>query len=131
MSDDINPPQVEIVYESISETASRSNRLNYERIKELCTEAQAIRVELHKSQSKEVRDRLDAFVEELRKLRKSTSKHLDSDEVISDMGWIIDYARTGEWLHVTRWLSNIDSSLREMWSNYMDSINRSKKEEVQ
>ena len=129
MTNNTNPSQIDIVYESISETTSKSKRLNYERIKELCTEAQYVRVELNKSQSKEVRDRLDAFIEELRKLQKSTSKHLDSDEVMSDVEWILEYTQKGEWDNVTRWLSNIDSSLREMWSGYMDSINKSKNEE--
>jgi len=130
MTDNTNPPQIDIVYQSISETTSKSKRLNYEKIKELCTEAQYLRVELNKSQSKEIRDRLDTFLEELRKLRKSTSKHLDSDEVISDVAWITQYVQKEEWDNVTRWLSNIDSSLREMWSGYMDSINKSKNEDT-
>ena len=130
MTDNTNPPQIDIVYESTSETTSKSKRLNYERIKELCTEAQYLRVELNKSQLKEIRDRLDTFIEELHKLRKSTSKHLDSDEVMSDVAWITQYVQKEEWDNVTRWLSNIDSSLREMWSGYMDSINKSKNEDT-
>ncbi len=126
MTDNTNPPQIDIVYESTSETTLKSKRLNYEKIKELCTEAQYLRVELNKSQSKEIRARLDTFLQELHKLRKSTSKHLDSDEVMSDVVWITQYIKADEWNNVTRWLSNIDSSLREMWSHYMDSINKSK-----
>jgi hypothetical protein len=126
MTDTTNSPQIDIVYESTSETTLKSKRLNYEKIKELCTEAQYLRVELNKSQSKEIRARLDTFLQELHKLRKSTSKHLDSDEVMSDVAWITQYIKADEWNNVTRWLSNIDSSLREMWSHYMDSINKSK-----
>jgi septum formation inhibitor MinC len=126
MTDTTNTPQIDIVYESTSETTLKSKRLNYEKIKELCTEAQYLRVELNKSQSKEIRARLDTFLQELHKLRKSTSKHLDSDEVMSDVAWITQYIKADEWNNVTRWLSNIDSSLREMWSHYMDSINKSK-----
>lgn len=126
MTDNTNTPQIDIVYESTSETTLKSKRLNYEKIKELCTEAQYLRVELNKSQSKEMRARLDTFLQELHKLRKSTSKHLDSDEVMSDVAWITQYIKADEWNNVTRWFSNIDSSLREMWSHYMDSINKSK-----
>lgn len=126
MTDTTNTPQIDIVYELTSETTLKSKRLNYEKIKELCSEAQYLRVELNKSQSKEIRARLDTFLQELHKLQKSTSKHLDSDEVISDVAWITQYIKADEWNNVTRWLSNIDSSLREMWSHYMDSINKSK-----
>lgn len=126
MTDNTNTSQIDIVYESTSETTLKSKRLNYEKIKELCSEAQYLRVELNKSQSKEMRARLENFLQELRKLQKSTSKHLDSDEVMSDVVWITQYIKADEWNNVTRWLSNIDSSLREMWSHYMDSINKSK-----
>lgn len=126
MFDNTNQPQIEIVYEPIGEIALKSKRLNYERIKELCTEAQYLRVELHVSQSKEILNRLEAFIKELHNLKKSTSKHLDYEEVMSDLDWIIEYTKDEEWNNVTRWLSNIDSSLREMWSHYMDSINKSK-----
>lgn len=129
MTDNTNPPQGDIVYESTSETTLKSKRLNYEKIKELCTEAQYLRVELNKSQSKETCARLDTFLQELRRLQKSTSKHLDSDEVMSDVAWITQYIKADEWNNVARWLSNIDSSLREMWSHYMDSINKSKNTE--
>lgn len=71
MSDNISTQKIEIVYETISDTAKKSNKLNYERIKELCTEAQAIRVLLHQTQSQDVIDRLQTFIEELNKLKKS------------------------------------------------------------
>ena len=100
----------------------KSKRLNYEKIKELTGEAQYLRVELNKSQSKEIRARLDTFLQELHKLQKSTSKYLDSDEVMSDVAWITQYIKANEWNNVTRWLSNIDSSLREMWSDYIEKV---------
>ncbi len=126
MTDTTNTPQIDIVYESANEAPLKSKRLNYEKIKELTGEAQYLRVELNKSQSKEIRARLDIYLQELHKLQKSTSKYLDSDEVMSDVAWITQYIKADEWKNVTRWLSNIDSSLREMWSHYMDSINKSK-----
>lgn len=127
MPDNENGKEAKIIDESTSVTISKSKRLKYERIKELYTEAQAIRVELHKSQSKDVLDRLEAFIEELNKLKKSSSKYLNTDEIMSDVEWIIEYKQNKEWLHVTRWLSNIDSSLREMWSQYIEKIIARKK----
>ena len=113
---------------AIDTEEKKSNRLNYTRIKELCDEAQLLRTELNKSQTKAARDRLDGFIENIRKLSKSTSKHLNTDEIQSDMEWIVEYYQKGEWSNVTRWLSNIDSSLREMWSCYMNSLNKVKEE---
>lgn len=104
----------------------KSNRLNYVRIKELYDEAQLLRTELNKSQTKASRDRLDVFIENIHKLSKSSSKHLDTNEIQSDVVWIVEYYQKGEWTNVTRWLSNLDSSLREMWSYYMDSLNKAK-----
>ena len=103
----------------------KSNRLNYARIKELCEEAESLRVELNKSQPKSTRDRLDGFIENIRKLSKSSSKHLNTDAE-----WIVEYYQKGEWSNVTRWLSNINSSLREMWSGYMDSLNKIQEKEI-
>lgn len=119
MADNENGKNIEIIHESITTV---SKRLKYDRIKELYTEAQAIRVELHQSQSEDVLDRLEAFIAELSKLQKSSSKYLNTDEVMSDLEWIIEYKKNKEWLHVTRWLSNMDSSLREMWSQYIEKI---------
>ncbi|ADR34377.1 hypothetical protein Sulku_1716 [Sulfuricurvum kujiense DSM 16994] len=127
MNDNPNPLQIEIVHEYIGETAPKSKRLNYERIKELCTEAQYLRVELNKSQTEDITKRLDTFIEELKQLQKSTSKYLDSDEVMSDLEWIVEYIHKEEWINVTRWLSNIDSSIREMWSHYIEQIIKHKK----
>jgi hypothetical protein len=127
MLDDANPPQVDIYYEIHTETSIKSKRLNYERIKELYMEAQAIRSELNTSQSKEVLDRLYEFIDELRELDKSTSKYLDSAEVMSDIEWIVEYIQKEEWLNVMRWLSNVDSSIREMWSHYIEQIIKHKK----
>jgi hypothetical protein len=122
MADTTNPPQVEIIYESVDEVVSKSKRLNYEKIKELFTQAQEIRAELGKTQSKEAKERLNAFLEELGKLQKSASKYLNCEEVMSDVAWITQYIKAGEWDNVTRWLCNIDSSLREMWSQYIEQI---------
>jgi len=57
------------------------------------------------------------------------TKYLNSDEVMSDAGWIAEYIRK-EWNNVARWLSNIDNSLREMWSQYIKQIIENKKKEM-
>lgn len=102
----------------------KAKRFSYAKIKELYTEAQEIRSELHKNQSEEVLERLDLFIDEIRKTTKSSSSYLNSDEVQSDLEWIIEYYEKKEWLNVTRWLSNIDGSLRDMWSDYMDKLKK-------
>jgi len=122
MTDDTPSQQIDIIYEASGETIFKSKRLNYEKVKELYTEAQSIRVELNKSQSEEIRARLDDFIDEIQKLQKSSSKYLDSDEVMSDIDWIIEYAQAEKWNDVARWLCNLDSSLREMWSQYIEQI---------
>jgi t-SNARE complex subunit (syntaxin) len=122
MTDDTLSPQIDIIYEDSSETIFKSKRLNYEKVKELYTEAQSIRVELNKSQSEEIRARLDDFIDEIQKLQKSSSKYLNSDEVMSDIDWIIEYAQAEKLNDVARWLCNLDSSLREMWSQYIEQI---------
>ncbi len=106
----------------------KSGRLSYTIIKELYTEVQAIRAELHKSQSEEILYRLDVLIDEIHKLSKSSSIYLNTEEVVSDLEWIIEYYDKQEWNNVTRWLSNIDSSLREMWSNYIEKITAKKKQ---
>lgn len=104
------------------ETTSKSKRLNYEQIKELCNRTQFIREQLHKSQTKEILEQLDQLIEDIGELEKSSSKYLEADEVLSDLEWIREYYEKEEWTNVTRWLSNIDSSLREMWSDYIEKI---------
>jgi hypothetical protein len=111
---------------NVSSNDSKNNRLSYPKIKELREEIQALRIELHKSQSKETLERLDAFIVEIQKLTKSSSKYLDVNELHSDLEWIIEYYKKKEWPSVTRWLSNIDSTMYEMWSAYMNKLKAEK-----
>lgn len=121
---------ISLIVKSSENKLPKSGRLSYAKIKELYTEAQEIRSELHKSQSEEILNRLDAFIDEIHRISKSSSTYLDSDEVASDLEWIIEYYEKKEWLNVTRWLCNIDSSLREMWSNYIEKIIAHKNQQV-
>lgn len=103
-----------------------ANRISYPNIKSLCTNAQNIREELHKNISADILKHLDTFIQDIKNMCKSTSKYLDYEEVERDLEWIVEYYKKQEWNNVTRWLGNIDSSLREMWTNYMDIITASK-----
>lgn len=122
MPDALKSPETSI--ENISGTTSttKSKRLNYEYIRERCNQAKSLREQLPKSQTMEIQEELENFIEEIKKLDQSASKYLDADEVMSDLEWITEYYEKKEWNNVTRWLSNIDSSLREMWSDYIEKI---------
>jgi len=54
-------------------------------------------------------------------LVKSKSKIADYDELKSDIEWLKEYYEEESWNDAARWLTNIDSTLRETFSQYMDS----------
>jgi hypothetical protein len=97
-------------------------KLNYQMIKDLCLQSTQARVELTRSQTQAEFDMLELFIAEVEKLDEITSKFVQLDEVQSDLEWIKLYYEQKEWDCVTRWLTNIDSSLREMWSQYIEQI---------
>jgi len=65
---------------------------------------------------------LDDVIQKLDKLVKSKSKIADFDELKSDMQWLKEYYEEESWNDVTRWLTNIDSTLRETFSKYIETI---------
>ncbi len=65
---------------------------------------------------------LDEVIDKLNELVSSKSKIADYDELKSDMEWLQEYYEEKSWCDVTRWLSNIDSTLRETFSCYMDVL---------
>lgn len=65
---------------------------------------------------------LNEVIDKLEKLIKSKSKIADFDELKSDIQWLKKYYRDESWNDVTRWLTNIDSTLRETFSSYMESL---------
>ena len=67
---------------------------------------------------------LDEVIDKLEELVKSKSKIADYDELKSDMEWLKEYYRKESWNDVTRWLTNIDSTLRETFSCYMVIIKK-------
>jgi hypothetical protein len=97
-------------------------KLNYQMIKDICLQSMHVRIELTRSQTQAEFDMLELFIAEVEKLNEITSKFVQLDEVQSDLEWIILYYKQQEWDCVTRWLTNIDSTLREMWSQYIEQI---------
>lgn len=65
---------------------------------------------------------LDELIKRLNELTQSKSKIADYDELKSDIEWLEEYYEKKSWNDVTRWLTNIDSTLRETFSQYMDAI---------
>lgn len=65
---------------------------------------------------------LDEVLEKLDALVDSKSKLADYDELKSDMEWLREYYAKEAWNDVTRWLVNIDSTLRETFSQYIEAI---------
>lgn len=66
---------------------------------------------------------LDEVIEKLRELVSSKFKFVDFDELKSDMEWLEEYYEEKSWSDITRWLTNIDRTLREAFSCYMDGVN--------
>jgi hypothetical protein len=97
-------------------------KLNYQMIKDLCLQSSQTRIELTRTQTQVEFDMLELFIAEVEKLEDITSKFVKLEEVQSDLEWIKQYYEQQEWDCVTRWLTNIDSSLREMWSQYIEQI---------
>lgn len=71
---------------------------------------------------------LDEVISKLEELVKSKSKIADYDELKSDMVWLKKYYAEESWSDVTRWLTNIDTTLRETFSCYMESLKEIKTE---
>lgn len=65
---------------------------------------------------------LDEVIEKLEELSDSNSKLADYSGLKSDMEWLDEYYKERSWNDVMRWLTNIDSELRETFSNYIDAI---------
>jgi hypothetical protein len=68
---------------------------------------------------------LNHLILKLRELTKSKSKHIDFDELTSDMEFLQEYYEEQSWSDVTRWLTNIDSTIRETFSHYMETLKES------
>jgi len=101
-------------------------KLNYQTVKELC--------QLMTNSNSEIRaswysdsintESLDEVIEKLNELVNSKSKLADYDELKSDMEWLEEYYEEKSWKDVTKWLSNIDGTLRIAFSDYMDRVKK-------
>lgn len=101
-------------------------KLNYQTVKELCQLMTDASTEIRATQRlNEVNTTsLDEVIENLNELVDSKSKLADFYELKSDMGWLEEYYEEKSWSDTTRWLSNIDSTLRETFSSYMDKLKK-------
>ncbi len=68
---------------------------------------------------------LDHLILKLKELTKSKSKHIDFNELKSDVEFLQEYYEERSWNDVTRWLTNIDSTIRETFSHYMETLKES------
>ena len=97
-------------------------KLNYQTIKEMCELQTEAREQIMSTKYKNTpdTDKLDKFIEQLEEMFQSKSKYADFDELKNDLEWIEQYYKNESWDNLTRWLTNIDSSLREFWSDYIE-----------
>jgi hypothetical protein len=65
---------------------------------------------------------LDNAISLIKELSKSKSKISNFDELKSDIQFLEEYYQEESWNDVTRWLTNIDSTLRETFSSYIETI---------
>lgn len=101
--------------------------LKYEVVKEFSELITQARQEIRSSKNtKPITLSLDKVIEKLDELVESNSKLADYTELKSDMEWLNEYYEEQSWNDVTRWLTNIDSTLRETFSRYMDELKKSK-----
>ena len=104
-------------------------KLNYQLIKDMCeleTEAR-VQIMITKEKGSPETDKLNEFIKQLKEMFKSKSKYADFDELKSDLEWIEEYYESQSWNDLTRWLTNIDSSLRDFWSSYIEALSSDKK----
>ncbi len=101
--------------------------LKYEVVKEFSELITQARQEIRSSKnSKPITLSLDKVIEKLDELIDTDSKLADYTELKSDMEWLNEYYEKQSWNDVTRWLTNIDSTVRETFSRYMDELKKSK-----
>jgi hypothetical protein len=101
-------------------------KLNYQTVKELSQLITDARIKIRDTRNLETVDTklLDEVIEKLHELIDSKSKLADFDELKSDMEWLEEYYEEKAWNDTTRWLTNIDSTLREAFSCYMDKLKK-------
>ena len=101
-------------------------KFNYPTVKELSQLLTEARIKIRDTKHSGYVDTelLDDVIEKLHELVSSKSKLADFDELKSDIEWLEEYYKEKSWNDTTRWLTNIDSTLRETFSCYMDKIKK-------
>ena len=101
-------------------------KFNYPTVKELTDLMTEARIKIRESRYLETVDTelLDEAIEKLDELVSSKSKLADFDELRSDIEWLKEYYEEESWNDTARWITNIDSTLRETFSAYMDKIKK-------
>lgn len=67
---------------------------------------------------------LDEVIEKLDELIDSKPKLADFDELKSDIEWLKEYYEEKSWNDATRWLTNIEGTLRDVFSCYMEELKK-------
>ena len=103
-------------------------KLNYQTVKELCQLMTDANTEIRATRYLDTVDTqsLDEVIEKLDELLASKSKLADFDELKSDIEWLKEYYEEKSWSDTTRWLTNIDSTLREVFSRYMYELKKAR-----
>lgn len=94
-------------------------KLNKNSIKELSDNIEKTRVAIRKN-----RDitNLDALISDLKTLISCNSEKMDFSELQSDIEFLKEYHEEKSWNDVTRWLSNINSTMHNIYYDYIAKI---------
>jgi hypothetical protein len=65
---------------------------------------------------------LDKVIADLKSLINDNQNKADFSELKSDMEFLQEYYKEGSWKDVTRWLSNINSTMRNIYYDYLAKI---------
>lgn len=65
---------------------------------------------------------LDKVIADLKSLINDNQNKADFSELKSDMEFLQEYYKEGSWKDVTRWLSNINSTVRTIYYDYLAKI---------
>jgi len=97
---------------------------NYQRVKQISDLLEEARINIINSRKLGTVDtkNLDKVIEELDELISLEIKLADFDELSSDIEWLEEYYEQKSWSDATRWLSNIDGTLREAFSQYTQKL---------
>ena len=58
----------------------------------------------------------------IKELLQSKSKYLEKDELESDLDWIEHYIKNKRYSSVSRWMSNIESTIHDVFNKYMEEL---------